>query len=143
MPMAAREWSNPLVINNWGPQWSREGCHAAESARHAGTRVFFTPACRAAAKNSLHHALTMAFGTVLLFSLLMVACPLGTYFSAAHGRLDSLLSPLLGSQLLQDNRTVVSAVCSVLAVNAVLLAFVVTAFLESPPPPPAADRKDK
>jgi hypothetical protein len=92
----------------------------------------------------LQHVLTMAFGTVLLFSLLMVACPLGIYFSAAQGRLDSLLSALLGSQLLENNRTVVAGVCSVLAVNAVLLAFVVAAFLESPPPPAqGADRKDK
>lgn len=82
--------------------------------------------------------------TLLLFSLLMVAVPLGAFFSAQQGRLDALLQPLLGQQVLQDSRTVVAGVVGVLAVNAVLAAFVVTAWLEPPPPPrDAASKKQQ
>jgi hypothetical protein len=56
-------------------------------------------------------------GTLLVFSLLMVALPLSAFFSTWNGRLDGLLQPILGPQLLQDHRLVVAAVLSVLGVS--------------------------
>lgn len=82
--------------------------------------------------------------TLLLFSVLMVAVPLGAFFAAQQGRLDAALLPLLGQQTLQDNRTVVAGALGVLAVNAVLAAFVAVAWLEPPPPPKdAASKKEQ
>lgn len=80
--------------------------------------------------------------TLLLFSLLMVAVPLATFYSALHGRLDGLLQPLLGPQALADSRLPVAGGLAVLAVNVVLAAFVAAAWLEAPPPPKAAAKKD-
>lgn len=72
--------------------------------------------------------------TLVLFSLLMVAVPLGTFFSVWQGRLDHLLSPLLGAQLLEQQRIVVAGALGVLGVNAVIATFVAAAWLEKPPP---------
>ena len=84
----------------------------------------------------MHHDGNMsAIGTLLLFSVLMVAVPLGAFFSAWHGRLDGALQPLLGQQLLEDHRLVIAGGLGVLGVNAVLAAFVVAAWLEAPPAP--------
>lgn len=84
----------------------------------------------------------MAAGTVLLFSLLMFALPLGTFFSAWNGRLDPLLAPLLGHALLDDSRLTVAAVLAILAVNGVLAAFVTAAWLEAPPPPKPESKRE-
>lgn len=75
----------------------------------------------------------MAVGTLLLFSILMIALPLGAFFSAWQGHLDGLLTPLLGTQLLEDHRLVVAGGLGVLGVNAVLAAFVAAAWFEAPP----------
>lgn len=82
-----------------------------------------------------------AVGTLLLFSVLMVAVPLGAFFATQQGRLDEVLQPLLGQQTLQDNRTVVAGALGVLAVNAVVAVFVAVAWLEPPPPPQDAASK--
>lgn len=82
-----------------------------------------------------------AVATLLLFSVLMVAVPLGAFFAAQQGRLDAALQPLLGQQTLQDNRIVVSGALGVLAVNAVLAAYVAAAWFEPPPPPQDAASK--
>ncbi len=82
-----------------------------------------------------------AVATLLLFSVLMVAVPLGAFFAAQQGHLDAALQPLLGQQTLQDNRIVVSGALGVLAVNAVLAAYVAAAWFEPPPPPQDAASK--
>lgn len=76
----------------------------------------------------------MALGTLVLFSLLMVVLPLSTFFSTWKGRWDGVLQPVLGQQLLEDNRLAVAGVLGVLGVNLVLAAFVAAAWLERPPP---------
>lgn len=82
-----------------------------------------------------------AFSTVLLFSLLMVALPAACFLAALHGRLDPLLLPLLGQQVLRDSRVVVAGVLAVLAVNATMAAFVAAAWSERPPPPKTTKRE--
>lgn len=79
--------------------------------------------------------------TLLLFSLLMITVPLVTFYSALHGRLDPLLQPLLGPHLLADSRLTVAGGLGVLAVNAVLAAFLLAAWREAPPPPKAAKQE--
>lgn len=76
-----------------------------------------------------------AFTTVLLFSLQMVALPAAAFLAAFHGRLDPLLVPLLGQQVVQNNRAVVAGVLAVLAVNVTIAAFVAAAWAEPPLPP--------
>jgi hypothetical protein len=72
---------------------------------------------------------------LLFFSLLMVAVPLSAFSAAWQGRLDSLLEPIIGSQLLAQQRVVIAGGLGVLGVNLVVAAFVVTAWLETSPPP--------
>lgn len=71
---------------------------------------------------------------LVLFSLLMVAVPLGAFFSTWHGLLDDVLNPVLGAQLLEQQRIVVAGALGVLGVNAVIATFVAAAWLERPPP---------
>lgn len=59
----------------------------------------------------------MGLGTLLVFSLLMVALPLSTFSSAYQGRLDGLLQPLLGAELLEEHRVVVAGTLAVLGVS--------------------------
>ena len=46
--------------------------------------------------------------TLLIFSVLMAAVPLGAFVSAWQGRLDLLLSPLVGQHLLENHRLAVA-----------------------------------
>lgn len=76
-----------------------------------------------------------------VFAVLMVAFPLGTLLSVQHGRLDSLLQPLVGAEVLQGNRTVVAGALAVVAVQLTLALFVVAAWAERPPPPKETKRE--
>lgn len=71
---------------------------------------------------------------LVVFSLLMVALPLGTFFSANQGAWDALLRPLVGSQVLEANRLLLAGGLAVAAVNLVLVSFVVSAWREKLPP---------
>ena len=68
----------------------------------------------------------------MVFSVLMVAAPLGSLYACWNGALDSLLLPLLGPKL-EEQRPVVAGALGVLAVQAVLVGFVAAAWLEKPP----------
>lgn len=73
--------------------------------------------------------------TILTFAILMVVLPLGTLLATTQGRLDALLQPLLGQEVLDTQRTVIAGVLGVLAVNLTLVLFVATAWAERPLPP--------
>lgn len=64
---------------------------------------------------------------LLFFSLLMAAVPLSAFNAAWQGRLDGLLQPIFGPQLLSQQRLAIAGGLGVLGVNFVIAAFVLAA----------------
>ncbi len=79
----------------------------------------------------------MGLATLAVFSFLLAAIPLSTFFAVLHGWGDPLLAALSLS-LTDTTRLVAAGVTGVVAVNLVLAAFVVAAWVEPAPPPPRA-----
>lgn len=66
---------------------------------------------------------------IAVHSLLMLALPLGLYYSAVHGVLDPVFAPAFGA-VRRENRPLLGGVLAVLGVNAVIVSFLIRAFNE-------------
>ncbi len=82
----------------------------------------------------------MGLATVAVFSILLAAIPLSTFFAVLHGRADALLAAT-SLPLTDSTRLVAAGVTGVVAVNLVVAAFLVAAFAE-PTPAPQRAKKD-
>lgn len=84
----------------------------------------------------------MGVGTVAVFSVLLAAIPLSTFFATINGKLDATLAPILGhTQITDSNRLILAGIIGVVSVNLVVAAFLVAAWREpvSPPQRPKED----
>lgn len=77
--------------------------------------------------------MTRSAGTNLIFcSLALFLVPLTVFFAVRHGAIDFILHRVITGEVSTWARTVWGAILAVLTVNAVLIAFVLTAFSETP-----------
>lgn len=77
--------------------------------------------------------LTRSAGTNLVYcSLALFLLPLTVFFAVRHGGIDLILNRVFRGEVTTWARTVWGAILAVLTVNAVLIAFVLTAFNETP-----------
>ena len=84
----------------------------------------------------------MGVGTVAIFSVLLAAIPLTTFFGVLHGRADILLATLLGQSQVSDSaRLAFAGIIGVVSVNLVVAAFIVAAWREPTGTPPTEDAK--
>jgi hypothetical protein len=77
-------------------------------------------------------------------SLLMLLLPLGLYYAAVQGHLDPAFAPAFGA-VRRENRPLLGGVLAVLAVNAVIVSFLIRAFREpvlGDSSPPSARKRD-
>lgn len=81
----------------------------------------------------------MGLGTVAVFSVLLAAIPLSTFFAILHGKADGLLSTVLGQpQVTDSTRLILAGAIGVVLVNLVVAAFLVAAWRE-----PVAPRTER
>ena len=77
----------------------------------------------------------MGLGVVAVFSVLLVAIPLSSFFAILHGRFDEPIATLLGQSPLNDtSRLVFAGLAGVVSVNLIVAAFLIAAWSESVPP---------
>lgn len=77
--------------------------------------------------------MTRSAGTNLIFcSLALFLVPLTVFFAVRQGAIDFILTRVITGEVSTWARTVWGAILAVLTVNAVLIAFVLTAFNETP-----------
>ena len=82
----------------------------------------------------------MGVGTVAIFSILLIAIPLGTFFAVLHGTIDSYI----GLDTLSDsNRLIFAGIIGVVSVNLVVAAFLIAAWREPVPPSTTSSKKEQ
>lgn len=75
----------------------------------------------------------MAAINLLLHSVLMVLAPLVTFLFVSNGAIDGALASAFPGPVTDHTRAVAGGLLAVLAVNVVIISFLVFAWRESPP----------